>query len=68
MDRLFEVTRKTFGTVDVLANHAGVYEFAPIDQLTEVSYRRMFDLNVLGTVLSTQAALKSMIVAHRSSM
>ena len=60
VDRLFEVTKKTFGTVDVLVNNAGVYEFAPIDQVTEASYRRMFDLNVLGTVLSTQAALKSM--------
>ena len=60
VDRLFEVTKKTFGTVDVLVNNAGVYEFAPIDQVTEASYRRMFDLNVLGSVLSTQAALKSM--------
>jgi len=60
VDRLFEVTRKTFGTVDILVNNAGVYEFAPIDQVTEASYRRMFDLNVLGTVLSTQAAVKSM--------
>ena len=60
VDRLFEVTKKTFGTVDVLVNNAGVYEFAPIDQVTEASYRRMFDLNVLGTVLSTQAAVKSM--------
>jgi 3-oxoacyl-[acyl-carrier protein] reductase len=60
VDRLFEVARKTFGTVDVLVNNAGVYEFAPIDQVTEASYRRMFDLNVLGTVLSAQAAVKSM--------
>lgn len=60
VDRLFEVTRKTFGTVDILVNNAGVYEFAPIEQVTEASYRRMFDLNVLGTVLSTQAAVKSM--------
>ena len=60
VDRLFAVTKKTFGTVDILVNNAGVYEFEPIDQVTEASYRRMFDLNVLGTVLSTQAALKSM--------
>ncbi len=60
VDRLFDVTRKTFGTVDILVNNAGVYEFAPIEQITEASYRRMFDLNVLGTVLSTQAAVKSM--------
>lgn len=60
VDRLFDVTKRTFGSVDVLVNNAGVYEFAPIDQITEESYRRMFDLNVLGTVLSTQAALKLM--------
>jgi 3-oxoacyl-[acyl-carrier protein] reductase len=60
VDRLFEATKKAFGKVDILVNNAGVYEFAPIEQVTEDSYRRMFDLNVLGTVLSTQAALKLM--------
>jgi 3-oxoacyl-[acyl-carrier protein] reductase len=60
VDRLFAETKKAFGKVDVLVNNAGVYEFAPVDQVTEASYRRMFDLNVLGTVLSTQAALKLM--------
>lgn len=60
VDRLFAETRKAFGTLDILVNNAGVYEFAPIDQVTESSYRKMFDLNVLGTVLSAQAAVKSM--------
>jgi len=60
VDRLFEVAKKTFGSVDILVNNAGVYEFAPIEQITEAIYRRMFDLNVLGTVLSTQAAVKLM--------
>jgi 3-oxoacyl-[acyl-carrier protein] reductase len=58
--RLFAETKKAFGKVDILVNNAGVYEFAPIEQVTEESYRRMFDLNVLGTVLSTQAVLKAM--------
>jgi 3-oxoacyl-[acyl-carrier protein] reductase len=60
VDRLFAETKKAFGTVDILVNNAGVYEFAPIEQVTEDSYRRQFDLNVLGTLLSTQAAVKSM--------
>jgi 3-oxoacyl-[acyl-carrier protein] reductase len=60
VDKLFDATKKTFGKVDILVNNAGVYEFAPIEQVTEASYRRMFDLNVLGTVLSTQAAVKLM--------
>lgn len=60
VDRLFAETKKAFGTVDILVNNAGVYELASIEQVTEDSYRRMFDLNVLGTLLSTQAAVKNM--------
>ena len=60
VDRLFAETTEAFGKVDILVNNAGVYEFAPIEQITEASYRKMFDLNVLGTVLSTQAAIKTM--------
>ena len=60
VDKLFNESRKAFGTLDILVNNAGVYEFAALDQISEESYRRMFDLNVLGTLLSTQAAVKSM--------
>jgi 3-oxoacyl-[acyl-carrier protein] reductase len=60
VDKLFAEATKAFGKVDILVNNAGVYEFAPLDQITEDSYRRQFDLNVLGTLLSTQAAVKSM--------
>ena len=60
VDRLFAEAKKAFGHIDILVNNAGVYEFAPIEQVTEESYRRLFDLNVLGTVLSTQAVLKNM--------
>ena len=60
VDKLFAEAKKAFGTVDILVNNAGVYEFAPLGEITEESYRRQFDLNVLGTLLSTQAAVKSM--------
>ena len=60
VDKLFAEATKAFGTVDILVNNAGAYEFAPLAQITEDSYRRLFDLNVLGTLLSTQAAVKSM--------
>jgi len=60
VDKLFSETKKAFGNVDILVNNAGVYEFAPLADITEDSYRRQFDLNVLGTLLSTQAAVKSM--------
>jgi 3-oxoacyl-[acyl-carrier protein] reductase len=49
---------KAFGRLDILVNNAGVYEFAPIEAVTEAQYRRMFDINVLGVLLTTQAAIK----------
>ncbi|MGR4844730.1 glucose 1-dehydrogenase [Rhizobium sp. WSM1274] len=49
---------KEFGKLDVLVNNSGVYEFAPIGDVTEEHYRRMFDVNVLGVLLTTQAAAK----------
>lgn len=47
-----------FGRLDVLVNNSGVYEFASIEASTEELYRRTFDINVLGTILVTQAAVK----------
>ena len=46
-----------FGRLDVLVNNSGVYEFAAIEALTEAHYRRLFDVNVLGVLLTTQAAV-----------
>src|SRR5215813_1761135 len=34
IQRLFAETKKAFGRLDVLVNNAGVYEFAPIEQVT----------------------------------
>lgn len=58
IDRLFAETKKAFGQVDVLVNNAGVYEFAPIEQITEDHFHKQFNLNVLGLIQTTQEALK----------
>lgn len=55
---LFDATQKAFGKVDVLVNNAGVYAFAPLDEVTEDSFHRHFNINVLGPILTTKAALK----------
>ncbi len=56
--RLFEETKKQFGTLDVLVNNAGVYEFAPLEAVTEENFHRLFNTNVLGVLLTTQQAAK----------
>jgi 3-oxoacyl-[acyl-carrier protein] reductase len=58
VERLFTETEKAFGKIDILVNNAGVYEFMPLEQVTEQQFHRMFDTNVLGMLLSTQEALK----------
>jgi 3-oxoacyl-[acyl-carrier protein] reductase len=45
-----------YGRVDILVNNAGVYEFLPLQDVTEKHFDRMFDLNVRGLVFATQAA------------
>lgn len=49
---------ETYGRLDILVNNSGVYEFAPIADITEAHYRKQFDTNVLGLLLTTQAAAK----------
>jgi len=56
--RMFAEAKKAFGRVGILVNNAGVYEFGPIEEMTEAQYRRMFDLNVLGLLLTTREAVK----------
>jgi 3-oxoacyl-[acyl-carrier protein] reductase len=56
--RLFEQTKRAFGSIDVLVNNAGVFQFEPVEAITENEFHRHFDINVLGTILATQEALK----------
>jgi 3-oxoacyl-[acyl-carrier protein] reductase len=48
----------SYGQLDILVNNSGVYEFAPISDVTEESFHRQFNVNVLGLLLTTQAAAK----------
>jgi 3-oxoacyl-[acyl-carrier protein] reductase len=56
--RLFEETIKAFGKVDILVNNAGIYSFAGIEDITEESFHQMFNINVLGSILTIQQAVK----------
>jgi 3-oxoacyl-[acyl-carrier protein] reductase len=56
--RLFAETKKSYGKLDVLVNNAGIYDFAPLEAVTEVDFHRQFNTNVLGPILATQESLK----------
>lgn len=58
IDHLFAETKKAFGPIDILVNNAGIYEFSPVEDITEEHFRKQFDLNVLGLTLATQSALR----------
>ena len=47
-----------FGRLDILVNNSGVYEFSPLEEITEEQFHRIFNVNVLGLLLTTQAAVK----------
>jgi 3-oxoacyl-[acyl-carrier protein] reductase len=58
--RLFAETKRAYGKLDVLVNNAGVYEFAPLESVTADHFHKLFDLNVLGLLLTTREAVKLM--------
>ena len=54
---IIEAAIKNHGRLDILVNNSGVYEFAPIEAITEEHFHRHFNINVLGLLLVTQAAV-----------
>jgi 3-oxoacyl-[acyl-carrier protein] reductase len=57
-DGIIDAAIKNYGRLDILVNNSGVYEFSPIEEVTEAQFHRMFNINVLGLLLTTRAAVK----------
>ncbi|HKB06233.1 MAG TPA: glucose 1-dehydrogenase [Gemmataceae bacterium] len=55
--RLFAEGKKAFGRLDVLVNNAGVYEFAPLADVTPEHFHKHFNVNVLGLILASREAV-----------
>ncbi|BAY29780.1 short-chain dehydrogenase/reductase SDR [Nostoc carneum NIES-2107] len=58
IEHLFTETQQAFGRVDILVNNAGIYEFSPLEDITEAHFHKQFDINVLGLILTSQQAVK----------
>ena len=58
IERLFAETKRAFNRLDILVNNSGVYQFAPLEAVTEEEFHREFNINVLGLLLATQEAVK----------
>lgn len=58
IEKLFKESHSAFGKIDILVNNAGVYEFLPLEEITEEHFHKHYNLNVLGLILCTQEATK----------
>jgi len=58
IEQLFSAAKKAFGKIDILVNNAGVYDWSPLEEITEEQFHKHFDVNVLGLLLATQEAVK----------
>jgi 3-oxoacyl-[acyl-carrier protein] reductase len=57
-DSIIDAAIKSYGRLDVLVNNSGIYEFSPLEAITPEAFHKTFNINVLGVLLTTQAAIK----------
>ncbi|HEY0981086.1 glucose 1-dehydrogenase [Schlesneria sp.] len=57
-ESLIDAAIRNYGRLDILVNNSGVYEFGAIEEITEEHFHKQFNVNVLGLLLTTQAAVK----------
>jgi 3-oxoacyl-[acyl-carrier protein] reductase len=55
---IIDAAIRTYGRLDILVNNSGIYEFFPLEEITEEQFHKSFNINVLGLLLTTQAAAK----------
>ena len=57
VQKLFAMVKEAYGQVDILVNNAGVFTLGPVETVSTSDFHRQFDINVLGTLFTTKAAV-----------
>jgi 3-oxoacyl-[acyl-carrier protein] reductase len=57
---IIDAAIETYGHLDILVNNSGIYENAPLEEITEDHFHKQFNINVLGLLLTSKAAAKHM--------
>jgi len=68
VERLFEDLRRSFGTLDVLVNNAGVIADSLVGAMEVAAWDKVLEVNLRGTYLCTRGALPLMIPRHRGKI
>ena len=55
--KLIDTALKHYGRLDIVVNNSGVFEMKPIEEITDEHFHRQFNINVLGLLHVTQAAV-----------
>ena len=61
IDAAVTETVKALGQIDILINNAAIFTAAPVAEITRQDYKRVFDINVSGTLFTMQAVANHMI-------
>jgi NAD(P)-dependent dehydrogenase (short-subunit alcohol dehydrogenase family) len=57
LDRLYATVKEKQGRIDILFANAGIGEFAPLGEISEAHFDKVFGVNVKGLLFSVQKAL-----------
>jgi NAD(P)-dependent dehydrogenase (short-subunit alcohol dehydrogenase family) len=61
IDAAVDTVVRQWAGIDILVNNAGIFDMAPIVEVTEVSYDKVFAVNVKGLLFTLQSVAKRMI-------